>query len=113
MPCREEIHVADIGTVFRATYLDDCDPRTVADVSGATTQQFTFTKPDGSTIVRTTVYTPISQGGTGDGTDGKVQYTTVSGDLDQAGRWKVQGYIVTGSGEWRSVIIEFYVHANS
>lgn len=103
MAC-EEIHVGDIGTVFRATITDDCVD-TIVDVSGATTQQFTFLKPDATTVtVTTTFYT--------DGTDGIIEYATILDDLDQAGTWKIQGKVILPTGTWSTDIHKFKVYPN-
>ena len=79
----EEVHVGDIGTIFRATMYDGS---TVLDISGASTLQLIFAKPDGTTLTKTAVLT-------NDGTDGIMEYITVDGDLDTKGDWKIQGYV--------------------
>jgi hypothetical protein len=107
MACIEDLHVGDIGTIIRAT-LQDTNANCVAsalNVSSATTITFTFKKPDGSKITR-------NGGFTTDGSDGKVQYTTVEDDLDQDGEWRVQLYLVLSSGSWRSEIGRFKVIDN-
>lgn len=76
------------------------------DISSASTISFYFVKPDTSVITRTgTLYT--------DGTDGKVQYITVSGDLDQVGLWSVYVYIAVGSQELNSDETGFFVYAST
>ena len=47
-----------------------------------------------------------------DGSDGIIQYTTINGDLDTAGEWGVQAYIVSASGTWHSDIIPMRVYPN-
>lgn len=103
MAC-EEIHVGDIGTVFRATISDDC-AGTIVDVSTASAQSLTFLKPDGSTVTKTTVFYT-------DGTDGIIQYVTILDDLDQAGTWKLQGAVTLPTGTWSTDIHKFKVYAN-
>lgn len=105
MACREEVHVDDVGTVFRSTVLDTVDPRVVADLSGVTTQEFIFKKPDETTITRTTSFTT-------DGTDGLIEYATIAGDLDQIGAWKIQAHLVNPSGDWHTTIHSFSVFGN-
>ena len=103
----EELHVGDIGTVVRAT-INDTDSAGVASVfnaSGALTKQLIFRKPDGTKLIKDASYTT-------DGIDGKIQYTTISGDLDTAGAWNVQAYIVTPSGTWYSSVGSFKVYEN-
>jgi hypothetical protein len=97
-----EIHVNDIGTRFLAT-IKDCD--TIVNVSGAPYINFTFKKPDDSLISRSaTIYT--------NGADGKIYYDTVSGDLDQAGLYKLQGQVSLASGTFYTDIYNFTVHCN-
>lgn len=97
-----EIHVGDIGTIIRGTAKDGS---AIVDVSTATTKDFIFRKPDGTVITRSTVFTT-------DGTNGQIEYVTVSGDLDRAGTWSVQLHIILPTGEWKSDIFKFDVYAN-
>ena len=103
----EELHVGDIGTIVRATISDTGSDGTksVLNVSGALTKELIFRKPDGSKLTKTAIYTT-------NGTDGKIQYVTQSGDLDTAGSWNLQAYIVTPSGTWYSSIGSFKVYEN-
>jgi hypothetical protein len=96
-----EIHVNDIGTVFTITLLDGTS---TVGISTATTKNIIFGKPDGTSVIQTGTFTT-------DGTDGKLYYTSVSGDLDQCGFWKIQVHIID-SGAWRSDIGNFEVHKN-
>lgn len=97
-----EVHLDDIGTVFRALIVDGS---TAKDISTATTKQLIFKKPSGSKLTKDgSFYT--------DGTDGILQYTTVSGDLDEVGLWKVQGYVIIGTNEHKSDIYSFRVYYN-
>ena len=89
----EEAHINDIGTVFRVTVFDTTSTggSTVADVSDASSIMFTFKRPDGTTFTKSGSFTS-------DGTDGKVQYTTLDGDLNGAGTWSLQILVVTSGG---------------
>lgn len=98
----EEIHVGDIGTVFRIT-VQESD--VALDISDATTLQMLFYKPNRTVATKTAVFTD-------DGTDGQIQYTTVEDDLDQSGTWKVQARITTPDGVWSSSIGRFKVYGN-
>jgi len=102
MPRREEIHKDDIGTVLKLTVKDDT---VVVDISTATTKQFVFEKPGGSTLTVTAEFDS-------DGVDGILVYTTVSGNLDEIGNWKVQARVVLPGSEFRSSIAPFRVFAN-
>jgi hypothetical protein len=97
-----EIHYNDIGTVLTITLKDGTS---VVDISAATTYNIIFGKPDGTSVEQSGTFTT-------DGTDGKMYYTTVDGDLDQVGWWDIQAKIVDSSGTWRSDIGNFEVHAN-
>lgn len=98
----DEIHENDIGTVFTATIKDGAN---VVNVSTATTRQLLFKTPAGTLLTKTAALVT-------DGSDGKVKYTTVTGDLTPAGEWQVQGYVVSASGSWKSDIYKFTVHPN-
>lgn len=98
----DEIHYNDIGTIFRGTIQDGSS---VVDISGATTIQMLFNPPGGATRTKTATLT-------GDGTDGKMQYTTVDGDLNVLGVWQWQGQVVLPAGTWRTDVKTFVVHSN-
>jgi len=97
-----EIHVGDIGTVLRVTVKDGDD---AVDVSTATTKTIILEDPSGNNSDKAATFTT-------DGTDGKIQYTTVSGDLDERGNWSIQAKVVMPSGTWYSDIYTFEVHGN-
>ena len=99
-------HVGDVGTKFITTIVDqDGD---VIDLSGAITKELLFKKPKSKgTLVKTAVF-PLN----GDGTDGKIQYISVVGDLDTSGDWKIQGYAETPDGNWSTEQEVFTVDAN-
>ena len=101
MACNE-IHKSDIGTIFRVT-VKDCT--LILDVSAATTKEIVFGKPDGTVLTKAAAFFS-------DGTDGIIQYTTVSGDLSAAGDWSIQAHVIFSGGEWRSDVGAFKVHAN-
>jgi len=96
-----EIHVGDIGTILRVTITDTA----AVDVSGATTKTIFLLKPSGTKLSKAAIFTT-------DGTDGKIQYTTVSGDLDEPVWWKIQAYVKLPGGEWYSDWQSFEVHDN-
>lgn len=98
----QEIHVFDIGTSFELTVYED---ETVVNISSATTLEVLFQKPDGTVDTKTGVFLT-------DGTDGTVQYVTVSNDLNQTGTWKVQARVEFPTGTWSSDIQKFKVYAN-
>jgi len=103
----EQAHVNDIGTIFRVTIYDTTSTggSTVADVSDTTMRTLYFGRPDGTTFSRSAVLTT-------DGTDGKIEYTTVDGDLNTAGTWSIQAYVVSAAGSWNSTVGNFRVFEN-
>ena len=81
------IHKDDIGTKLLIT-VTDCG--TVLDISTATALSIFIKQPDGTLLSRTGVLET-------DGTDGKMYYLTVAGDLDTAGSYKIQGKVTLPS----------------
>lgn len=98
----DEIHIDDIGTQFIVTIKDD---DVAVDLSTATTKQLIFRKPDGTKLTKNASFVT-------DGTDGKLKYVSVSGDLNEAGYWKLQAYIAIGSNAWKTNTTIFRVHPN-
>ena len=99
-----EIHELDIGTIFRITLKDG--KGVVVDVSSAvTTKEIIMKPPKGPIKVFAASFTT-------DGVDGKIEYATKTGDLDEVGQWELQVHIVLATGEWRSDIGSFKVHSN-
>lgn len=85
------VHSNDIGTIFRLEIVDTAG--VVIDVSTATVKYIYFQKPDGTKKKKTAAFYT-------DGSDGIIQYTSVSGDIDQTGAWQVQGYVETSDGKF-------------
>ena len=99
-----EIHTGDIGTRFLFT-IQDCNSTDPVDVSTASSVEIVFQKTDGSTDTKVGSFLT-------DGTDGKVYYDTLAGDIDQVGYWKVQGKVNFPTGLFYSDIHRFQVFAN-
>lgn len=97
-----EIHDGDVGTLFTATIKDGDTP---IDVSTATTKEFIFQKPDGTTFTKAASFKT-------DGSDGILQYTSTADVLTPAGSWKMQGHVVFGVNDFKTSIYEFVVHDN-
>lgn len=114
MACYNEIHQDDIGTEFIVTLVECVDKVEVpVDISTASDKDIIFLKSDGSTrLTKPAVFTSIASGGTGDGVDGKMSYFLVAGDLDQLGKYKIQGIVTTPAGKWSSAIGDFKVFHN-
>lgn len=102
MTTNGNIHKDDVGTVITLTVKED---GVAADISTATELQLRFWKPsDTSTYVEPTFVT--------DGDDGQVTYTTLEGDLDEVGVYKLQVVVTLPSGKFHSDIVEMRVWEN-
>jgi hypothetical protein len=89
MTAPREVHVGEVGIDLRLTLLDQDGE--VFDISGATGRTLILEAPSGATrIVSAALLT--------DGTDGGLRYATQSGDIDEAGRWSLQGKVEWASG---------------
>jgi len=93
----------DIGTIFKLTVEESINGAdVVVDVSSQTALTFFFKKPDNTVISRTPVFTT-------DGTDGKIQYVILIGELDQLGTWQLQAEVTITSGTFRTEVVAFDV----
>lgn len=98
---------------------DPCPP--VLDISAATPGvdlMMRFQKPGDNpgdapiTVDVPAVFTTVTglPGFTGTGSDGYIEYRTVSGFLDRPGMWRREGFpIILTPGSWASEIVEFEV----
>ena len=101
--CGREIHVGDVGTVFRVT-LYDCD--VIVDLTGYNSVQIKLQKPDETVDTHTaTIYQ-------NDPTLGIIEYITQAGDLDQDGLWQIQGYVDIPTWTGHSDTEKFKVYTN-
>lgn len=99
-----EIHVGDIGTKLYATIVETINGVTdVVDVSNAILKKILLWKPDATVIQKDAEFVT-------DGTDGELVYTTVSGDLNLAGVWKIEAKVQLTNGTWHSEIKTFRVY---
>lgn len=78
-----KVYVGDVGTVL---LVDTC-----VDITLATSAKLKVRKPDGTLVEWA--------GAVYDTT--KIRYATVTNDLDQAGSYRIQSYVVMPSGTWR------------
>lgn len=102
-----DIHKNDVGVELVIEFVDEDD--NIINISGATTKQILLRKPGAASVTKTGVFDT-------DGTDGLLKYvTTKSGsvyDLDKAGEWQIQGYVVVGVDEWHTAVSHFHVAGN-
>jgi hypothetical protein len=97
-----EIHLGDVGTTFVLIVKDN---GIVVDLSSNTGLTMYFRPVAGALLTRNAVLST-------DGYDGKMQYTTVAGDLSVSGLWEIQGYIQFGSNSWKTEVKQFQVYTN-
>ena len=98
----DEIHQSDIGVILQFTVQE---AGTAVNISTASTKTIKLVKPDDSVLSKAGSFTT-------DGSDGKLQYTTVSGDLDTAGTWHAQLYLVMTGWTGHTSIVPFVVYPN-
>lgn len=99
----DEIRKDDVGTVFERQIKDNA---TIVDISGATSMQIIFQKPDDG------VFVPKTAAFSSDGVDGKLRYVTIASDLDVIGVWQWQAKVTIPGGTWKTDILDFQVHEN-
>lgn len=97
-----EIHVGDLGTQLIMTVKDD---GVIVDISSASALNVIIKKPSGQSYIKTGTLL-------GDGTDGKMYYTSISGDFDVAGLYKIQGKVTINGAIYYTSISSFKVYCN-
>lgn len=87
------IYTGAIGTILRATIVerDSDDVQQAQDISLASTKDFYLESPTG------VLKGPLATSFTNDGSDGKIEYATQAGDIDEAGRWHIIAKLVIGA----------------
>jgi len=99
-----EIHIDDENTKVIATIIDSGTLAAI-DISSATVMKLAFQRQDKTVFeVDASLLT--------DGTDGKIEYDTLTGHWNSGGRWKVQGYVIDGLFKNYSKVEEFLVFKN-
>ena len=85
--CETTVHVGTIGFDLIVQFLD-CAGGDVIDLlaAGITASAILLKDPDGLKTSHVAAFVT-------DGSDGKIHYTTVLGDLDVPGNWKLQGVV--------------------
>lgn len=97
------VHVGTTGKAIVVTVQDGNG--SPANLSNATALTFTFSKPSGALLTVTPRFVT-------DGTDGQLTYTTVDGDISEAGLWHIQATVTTPSAVLHSDITSFSVLGN-
>lgn len=98
------LQVGNVGSVLRFTVLDSAGAAFA--LTGATVLKVRAKKPDGSLVEWDGVLTVGSEG------SNQFEYVTQTGDLDQPGRWKRQGYFEVGSFKLFTSWVQMPVRAN-
>ena len=83
-----------------ASYLNDIEKN-----KRKAPKQIIIKKPSGTKVTANTAFST-------DGTDGKMYYNAVDGDLDESGSYKLQGKVVISDGTFYTDITSFKVHRN-
>lgn len=96
------IHVGDVGLPFTLLINED---GIAVDLSTAAVKNILFGKPDGTVVTKPAAFVTS-------GVDGKITYSTIAGDLDEAGVWTVQGYVETATQKLWTDTIQFLVKSN-
>lgn len=103
----DEVHVGDKDTKFLATIYDkDADGVSqIVNISTANPKQIIFKKPDGSILIKDGTFET-------DGTDGKLYYKLIEGDITAVGMWEWQGEVTIGAAFNHSDTKSFEVFKN-
>jgi hypothetical protein len=107
MTCsEEELHYNDIGTIILTT-ITDCVSGTSSpiDISACVSTFLVLKSPSGTSYTKSAVFNT-------DGTDGKIKYVTVDGDLNQTGTWRIQAVVNFATSSFRSNVKTFKVYEN-
>lgn len=94
-----------VGAVDLLIELEIKNGHKALDISAATTKNIILEKPDDTIITAPGTFTT-------DGKDGLLYYLTVAGDLDQAGIYNAQAYLVLPGFTGYSTPVSFQVYAN-
>ena len=98
----DNIQVGAIGLVITLTITEDDVP---VNVSTASTKTIRIRKPDGSVVEKAAAFTT-------NGSEGKITYTTIAGDIDLVGEYRVQAYVVMSGFTGYSTVVRFDANRN-
>lgn len=99
-----EVHLNDKDQHFEHTIRDEAEA--IVDLTSAGTMQILFRKPSGEVLTKVAVKVNAP------GTDGKIEYISIAGDMNETGGWKRQGRVTVGGGPFSSDIVDFTVYPN-
>lgn len=97
-----KIHVNDIGTELVILFVNEQGE--AIDISTAHIKKIYIKKPG--------ILNPLEKDAVfdTDGTDGLARHDAIAGDLDVAGTYKIEGYVVVGTKEWWTEPFSFSVY---
>lgn len=98
----EKIQIEDIGTSIRIRVQEN---NVNVDISPATSMKIFLKKPSGVTSTKVASFVT-------DGTDALMHYVSVSGDIDEIGTWKAQGWVRLPQGDFFTEVTSFKVNRN-
>jgi len=103
MPIKREIHQYDTVEMLAEIREDE----SVVNITGATNIKMHFKKPSGTVVTKNAAIKNPP------GTNGLITYSTVASvDLDEIGRWQVQGELTISGALSHSAIETFKVYEN-
>lgn len=82
------------GSIGSLIEIEVTEDGVALDISSATALTLKLTKPNGDAVEWEVDF------GDAGGVDGMLAYTTLEGDLDQAGTWTAQPLITLPTGQW-------------
>jgi hypothetical protein len=94
-----KVRLNDVGTIFRVRILEDTTP---VILTACTDKHIILTKPDGTQVTKEADFFT-------DGSDGYIQYTSITGDINQTGLWNIQGFVEFVNQSWHTSIDSFLV----
>lgn len=97
------VQLGAVGVVFVVEAVDA--DGTAVDYSDATTKTIIFGRPGGTSATQTAIFTTT-------GADGKIQYTTIAGDLNTFGEWSIQGRFQKTGLDVKTALGTFMVRKN-
>lgn len=95
--------VGDVGTRLTVRIVDQ--DGALVDLTNASSMFVLLRKPNGTVLSRAASIRYA-------GPDGRITYTTVAGDIDRAGVWKIQGRVTIAGKSWSTELAEFLVKTN-
>lgn len=93
------LHVGDTGSYIELTIKDGDE---VFDISSATIKKIKIKTSANVVLDKTASFST-------NGTDGKIKYVFIDGDLSISGIWKARGYVEMPTGKWSTTDVQFEV----